>query len=59
MHEGRALTVLAEIRLDRGELDLACDLAEQAADIHLETGHRPGHDRATAITGRARHAVRR
>jgi DNA-binding SARP family transcriptional activator len=49
--EGQARTVLAAIRLDRGEFADAAKLATEALATHRETGHRLGEAEAMLVLG--------
>ncbi|TDB96031.1 tetratricopeptide repeat protein [Nonomuraea longispora] len=47
--EGEAYLVLAELALDRHEYELAAVHVQRARALRIETGHRLGEDRLTAI----------
>ncbi|WP_335986114.1 AfsR/SARP family transcriptional regulator [Glycomyces sp. MUSA5-2] len=47
--EGKALNLLADVRLRRGETGEARALAARAADIHRSCGHRAGESRSLRI----------
>ena len=51
--EGQALTAVAAVHLDQGELDLAIRRARHAATLHHEAGHRLGEARTLLVLGHA------
>ena len=51
--EGQALTCLAEIHLNQGDLDTTVESGLQALDNHRRTGHRLGEARVLDVLGQA------
>ncbi|MCE7007166.1 NB-ARC domain-containing protein [Kibdelosporangium philippinense] len=50
--EAKAMTALAEVRMQAGYLDSARELAEQALTMHREFGARPGEEKTLALLAR-------